>query len=964
MPFRLVVVPTTIHLVPSAKTDSLLRSRAQDHPGMPPTFDHVIAELTMRREGVAATVSPPYKTGGDPSLLLYGRTWVLRLFPTKFRDGYRIASIDPLRIRDHHRLAQACLVIRPASWCPVFEVRMLPRGASAHWERLLAEWQALNQDETATAPSQNPAHTRFLDTVATLIEANQRITMDDARREKPYVYRKVDPIGERRRGAASMYEFLLAGGRAPEQDTFVQVRGEPEQRGQVTRVDGRAVVVRFDQPVDFGRIEQTGELEVTPSTVVFDKQREAVATLRNGQSLNPHLLTAFVDHHVRPFAPHPDEPTEGLDDDQLVAFHKALAVPDVLLVLGPPGTGKTRVISQVCQAAALGVAGHRPRQRVLITSHTNRAVDNVLARIPGGLVVVRVGNEGVVTEEGQPYLLERQSAELRQTILNQTELTMENIGDLDVAEKWAAELADRTEVFFAALDAEAQSRTRLREAQRAAGGAFASTVDDLASGHVVLSRKLARVRRAGERYVRWRNVLGGLFASLCDKRLRTLQARFERLTAAVEWQRRELVAAEQRLDEATREVPFVQAAHAELAALGQRTSEARTETLTAAHSTRHAVSAFDAPPQVRDEAVVDDLRALLTWTAERMPLLRNRSRLLGEWREEVAGATKQLHTELVRYADVIACTAIGAASRPELSDVDFELAIVDEAGQIGMADVLVPLVRARRAVLVGDHQQLPPFLDSEVETWGKDVGDPTIRRLLAKSALELAVDGFPGTNVVPLTRQRRMPAVIAEFISESFYRGMLHTDVDRVHNDPLFRSPFAFVDTARLPQAQREERPASERDRGVRGCHNPAEARLLSKLAEYYDQRGAEWAIIVPYRAQVKAITTALLDALGDEDKVKLNVGSVDSFQGGERDVILYGFTRSNTGGSVGFLRELRRANVAFTRAKHQLVLVGDLNTLTAARDEGFRDLACRLRDHVARHGDIRQYDEIIGKLG
>ncbi|WP_086667343.1 DEAD/DEAH box helicase [Lentzea kentuckyensis] len=964
MAFRQVVVPTTIHLVPSAKTDAQLRSRAQDHPGMPASLDHVIAELNQRRDGVAATVSPSYKPGGDPSLLLYGRTWVLRLYPTRFRDGYVIASVDPLRIRDHHRLAQACLIIRPPSWHRVFEIRMLPQGASAHWERVLAGWQALNQEPAAAAAPRNPAHTGFLDTVATMIEANQQITMSEARREKPYPYRGVDPIGERRRGAASMYEFRLAGGRVPEQDTFVQVRGEPEQRGQVTRVDGQAVVVRFDQPVDFGRLEQTGDLEVTPSTVVFDKQREAVATLRAGQSLNPHLLPAFVDHLVRPFAPHADEPTEGLDDDQLLAFRKALAVPDVLLVLGPPGTGKTRVISQVCQAAAHGAAGHRPRQRVLITSHTNRAVDNVLARIPGGLVVVRVGNEGVVTEEGQPYLLERQSAELRQTILNQTEFTLANIGDLDIAEKWAAELADRTEVFFAALAAEAQSRTRLREAQRAAGGALTSTVDEIAAGHVTMSRKLARVSRAGERYGRWRTALGGLFASLCDKRLRTLRARLEQLAAAVERQRQELAVAEQRLGEATREVPFVQAAHADLTAWEQRTGEARAEALTAAHATRHAVSAFDAPPQVRDEAVADDLRALLAWTTERMPLLRNRSQLLAQWREEVGGATRQLHPELIRYADVIACTAIGAASRPELSDVDFELAIVDEAGQIGMADVLVPLVRARRAVLVGDHQQLPPFLDSEVETWGKEVGDPTIRRLLAKSALELAVDGFPGANVVPLTRQRRMPAVIAEFISESFYRGMLHTDVDRVHDDPLFRGAFAFVDTSRLPQAQRGERPVAERERGVRGCHNPAEARLLSKLAEYYDGRGAEWAVIVPYRAQVKAITTALLAVLGDEEKVKLNVGTVDSFQGGERDVILYGFTRSNPDGHVGFLRELRRANVAFTRAKHQLVLVGDLNTLTAARDDGFRDLARRMRDHVARHGDIRQYDEIIGKLG
>ena len=76
---------------------------------------------------------------------------------------------------------------------------------------------------------------------------------------------------------------------------------------------------------------------------------------------------------------------------------------------------------------------------------------------------------------------------------------------------------------------------------------------------------------------------------------------------------------------------------------------------------------------------------------------------------------------------MLASTCTGAGSRPELADLDFDLAIVDEAGQIGVADALIPLVRARRAVLVGDHMQLPPFLDSEVDAWGKLAGDPVVQ---------------------------------------------------------------------------------------------------------------------------------------------------------------------------------------------------------------------------------------------
>jgi superfamily I DNA and/or RNA helicase len=289
---------------------------------------------------------------------------------------------------------------------------------------------------------------------------------------------------------------------------------------------------------------------------------------------------------------------------------------------------------------------------------------------------------------------------------------------------------------------------------------------------------------------------------------------------------------------------------------------------------------------------------------------------------------------------------------------------VDEAGQIGAANVLVPLARARRGVLVGDHQQLPPYLDSEVEAWGAEIGDPAIRDLLAKSAMELLAGRLGDDREVMLTRQRRMPAVIADFISAEFYERRLRTAVQREHRDPLFRSPLAFVDTSRLPPRERYEKSGRDRERwGQPGYTNPAEADLLTELAARYDRQGAEWAVIVPYRAQAARITAALTPRIGSTQLARLNVGTVDSFQGGERDVILFGFTRSNSGGNVGFLRELRRANVAFSRAKYQLILAGDLSTLTMAHNEEFRDLARSLRGYLAEHGDLRHYQEIRRQL-
>ncbi|WUI01557.1 hypothetical protein OHR68_06975 [Spirillospora sp. NBC_00431] len=109
-----------------------------------------------------------------------------------------------------------------------------------------------------------------------------------------------------------------------------------------------------------------------------------------------------------------------------------------------------------------------------------------------------------------------------------------------------------------------------------------------------------------------------------------------------------------------------------------------------------------------------------------------------------------------------------------------------------------------------DDRQFPPFLVSEVEEWGRSVEDPLVRELLATSVPER----LSGGEVVRLTGQRWMPAVIADFVSAAFYGGRLRTEIRREHRDALFGRPLASVDTLRLPEAERYERPAGVASRG------------------------------------------------------------------------------------------------------------------------------------------------------
>jgi superfamily I DNA and/or RNA helicase len=215
-----------------------------------------------------------------------------------------------------------------------------------------------------------------------------------------------------------------------------------------------------------------------------------------------------------------------------------------------------------------------------------------------------------------------------------------------------------------------------------------------------------------------------------------------------------------------------------------------------------------------------------------------------------------------------------------------------------------------------------------------------------------------------LLTQRRMPPEIGEFVSKAFYNGRLKTIHPGAGTDPVFGpTPFVMIDTGDRPAGERAERKGRRReDWNQHGYVNELEATLITELMRVYATWYKNWAVIVPYRAQVELVQQRLAAALADGGRTAEQVGTVDSFQGGERDLIIYGFTRSNTARDIGFLRELRRLNVAISRAKQQLVLVGDLDTLSRATDRPFADLIRAMATYLGTAGrrESREVEAVL----
>lgn len=282
----------------------------------------------------------------------------------------------------------------------------------------------------------------------------------------------------------------------------------------------------------------------------------------------------------------------------------------------------------------------------------------------------------------------------------------------------------------------------------------------------------------------------------------------------------------------------------------------------------------------------------------------------------------RIRSSLFGEARVIASTLTGAANRV-LEGEKYSTLFIDEAAQALEAACWIAIRKAGRVILAGDHCQLPPTVKSIMALKGG----------LGKTLMERIVENKPET-VTLLKMQYRMNEQIMKFSSEWFYHGMVESAPTVSHRGILdYDTPMMWIDTA---ECDGKEEFVGENF----GRINRAEAELtLQTLQQYFEKIGKQRileesidvGIISPYRAQVQLLRKELRKReFFRPYRHLLTVNTVDGFQGQERDIILISLVRSNDGGDIGFLRDLRRMNVAITRARMKLIILGSSETMTS----------------------------------
>ncbi|XP_065794024.1 DNA-binding protein SMUBP-2 [Muntiacus reevesi] len=320
-------------------------------------------------------------------------------------------------------------------------------------------------------------------------------------------------------------------------------------------------------------------------------------------------------------------------------------------------------------------------------------------------------------------------------------------------------------------------------------------------------------------------------------------------------------------------------------------------------------------------------------------------------RKELKDREEAAMLESLAAASVVLATNTGASADGPLKllpDGHFDVVVIDECAQALEASCWIPLLKARKCILAGDHKQLPPTIVSHKAALAG----------LSLSLMERLAEQHGARAVRMLTVQYRMHQAIARWASEALYHGQLTAhpsvaghllrDLPGVAATEETGLPLLLVDTAGCGLLELEEE--DEQSKG-----NPGEVRLVSLHVQALVDAGvraADIAVITPYNLQVDLLRQSLAHR-----HPELEIRSVDGFQGREKEAVILSFVRSNRKGEVGFLAEDRRINVAVTRTRRHVAVVCDSRTVS---NHAFLKT---LVDYLTEHGEVRTAFEYLDDI-
>lgn len=674
---------------------------------------------------------------------------------------------------------------------------------------------------------------------------------------------------------------------------------------------------------------------------------------------------------------------------QMEAIIKGLLTKDTLLVLGPPGTGKTTVISSWVKFFI------EQGKRVLISSQNNAAVDNVLARFGENpkAKILRIGNETKVQENCKEFLPQRK--------LDRTKhLYEENykalLNDLLYNEKV---LKYYTPFFDSLLKELIKTKDLKAKAKDFSNRIYAHLQDIKSKYEEIQNQKkdIENIELELERVNIFINKYnsGNIISKFLNRKYYKL---------AID----DLKKLKETSANNIEQLNILQEYYNQyVRSMKETITKFRGESLYSEIKKQSDINNFYINIlNNEDDPQLPALRGILNTMYERVRLKENieenieivksqpkivenlfrtiddTKSALEYWNYKINNDRNDIIQKvLIEDSNIVGATCIGINSNRDFSNVKFDVAIVDESGQIQIHNALIPMSRAPINLLLGDYKQIPPCASDDVIQVCKDEDFDTkllnmsffeyefeqikkklIKQLKDENKEELLKPVLDDYNpkkynyshkdiidmiervvenkkkLVNLNSQFRMPGNISDIISKWFYENNYYSSYNMTKFVPLVPNttkPLVVISTS-----EEKNKYDCQPESGM-GYKNIYEAKLIAEILDQICKTNDDFknnimnnvGIISAYGGQVAEIRKKVKEKLGlDETTARSIAASLDSFQGQERPLIIYSLTRSNTKdpkqARVGFMKELRRLNVAFTRCQKQLVIIGDIKYL------------------------------------
>ena len=712
----------------------------------------------------------------------------------------------------------------------------------------------------------------------------------------------------------------------PEEDIAGQSRHVKNSKG-FSLLGGDVIEVVSDELhlyVKYGqldRLPQSGKLyfDTRLAEIALNRQKSALDAIRYNRAVRSALQNLLVnpDDIKVPILESEVQFIQDLNESQKEVVRSALSMQDFLLVQGPPGTGKTTFITEVI----LQTLQQNPEARILLSSQTHVALDNALERIQlknPNLKLIRIGNHERVSEGVQSLLLEEQMEQWREDALSKGQ---------EFLTKWSANHGISQEelekaVLFQELRKIVLSIETLRlelEKRKQEREEIFPVVDE--SKERKVKRKPKKIK------------LESLRAEL-EKR-ESISQNVNSANAKVKQKRRVPAAQAEEFNLLEEEIKGLERKAKDLR--NKRKQKAKRLQVITQVKADELLSLTSTELEQRSESLIDP-------HAPNAKLLQQLINLQTEWFDQF-GRNERFNNPLIKRSQVVAGTCIGVPR--EINDAEFDLCIIDEASKATATEVLVPMSRSKRWLLVGDPKQLPPFQDEAsrnnefLDKYELDLDD--VRETLFDRLLRTLPEGCQKM----LSTQHRMVEPIGKLISTCFYEGQLESsgpDIDKVLSKVLPR-PVTWLTTSGFPNSREQSANSSFNN----SCEVTVIFQWLKKLNQVATENQQYYtvAVLSGYAAQLKLLNRSLDAEQGSLQALTIECNTVDAFQGREADIVVYSVTRSNKDGKIGFLRDEARLNVALSRGRVGLLIVGDHQF-------------CRLLSHSPLHNVLHYIEQHI----